>query len=167
MHIHISPYSFLIGTKLATQVVCQTRKIILATSNFFKPFLTNISNEGFIFSDILLKWLGIFFQWNYVLNDLRVIIIEILLSPRGTSLYCLNNFMKVGLSAWVQFVPRFIVCGFCLVPRLTASYLSDELLVFVLVDLLNLSWRSKSFSSLTMFLGMVLLCSSLSFEVEA
>ena len=79
MRIHISPYFFLTKTKLATQVVCRIGKIILATSNLFNSFLTSGSNDAF--SYFLLKWLGILFQWNDVLDYLCVVSLEILISP--------------------------------------------------------------------------------------
>ena len=56
-----------------------------------------------------------------------------------TSLNSLNNFLNAALLAYVQLFPRLILFGFYLVPRFTTSYNKDELLVFVLVGLLNLS----------------------------
>ena len=56
-----------------------------------------------------------------------------------TYLNSLNNFINATLSVGVQFFPRFIFFGLCLVPRLTTPYNQDELCVFVLVGILNLS----------------------------
>ena len=73
-----------------------------------------------------------------MLDDLHVIGLRSSYVHANTSLYFLNNLIKDDLSACVQFVPRLMVCGFCFVLILIASYLSDELFVLVLVGLLNL-----------------------------
>jgi hypothetical protein len=62
--------------------------------------------------------------------------------------------MSVFLS--VQHRPRFTFLGSLLDSRLITSYCIDELCVLTLIGFLILSCRSKIFSSVTTFLGIVL-----------
>jgi hypothetical protein len=60
--------------------------------------------------------------------------------------------MKILRLAFLSYLdtvlPRFIFLGFFGVPRLMVSYMGQEILVFVFVDPLNLSLKSKRFSKL-------------------
>ena len=154
---------FLNGTRFSTQVVCRTWNIILAASNLFNSFFTNGSSEGCIFHNFW--WKGFVSPFNGIMFWIIFLsyVFKSLYVHTNTSLNSLHNFMNASLSAYVQ----LIFLGFRFGLRFTASYSKDELLVLVLVGLLNLSWRSNSFSSLIMFLGIPLLCSSFPSKVES
>jgi hypothetical protein len=90
-----------------------------------------------------------------VLNDTSIISFQISVGPCKNILIFSEKF-EIGLPFFFRYcLAEIYILRVLRVPRLIVSYMGQELPVFVFVDPLNLSLKSKRFSKLATPFGIV------------